>query len=116
VPLRKIFAEQIQTVAGPRARETTRLSELFRWVGYAVGRRPAERLLHQMALPASDDTVLGRLKAESGVEDPDLKVRVQGDTRGAPTPSSRPLSSCKSWKVVEARRGFRVLLDTRGMD
>jgi transposase len=31
-----------------------------------------------MALPASDNTVLRRLKAKSGVEHPDLKIRVLG--------------------------------------
>src|SRR5258708_11834103 len=75
---RRIFSEQIVGMAGWRARETSRVSQLFRWVGYALGGRAAERLLHRMALPTSDNTVLSRLKANSGLDHADLKVRVLG--------------------------------------
>jgi len=75
---RQVFSERITEVARPRARETTRASQFLRWVGYATGGRPAERLLHRMGLPISDNTVLRRVKARAAPTEPDVKVRVLG--------------------------------------
>src|SRR5258708_26253827 len=60
---RKIFAERLPGLAPRVAQHTPRLSELTRRIGYAVGGRPGSRLLHLLAAPMSDDTVLRRVKA-----------------------------------------------------
>ena len=59
---RKIFAERLLEIA-PRARETKRLAELLGIVGYEMGGNPGARLLKQLGMPGSPDTVLRRLKA-----------------------------------------------------
>jgi len=59
---RKIFAEQLPTVAAPNARETRRLCETLGVVGYALGGLPCERLLNRLGIKRSDDTVLRRVK------------------------------------------------------
>jgi transposase len=46
---RKIFAERLPDLAGPKARETTRLCEIVGLVGYTLGGLPGERLLHCLA-------------------------------------------------------------------
>jgi transposase len=60
---RKIFAEQLSSVAAPRARETARLSEIIGLIGYTMGGLPGSRLLSRLGMPCSDDTVLRRVKA-----------------------------------------------------
>lgn len=59
---RKIFAERLLEIA-PRARETKRVAELLGIVGYEMGGNPGARLLKQLGMPGSPDTVLRRLKA-----------------------------------------------------
>jgi transposase len=74
---RKIFAERLSDLAGPKARETTRLCEIVSLVGYALGGLPGERLLHRLGIVGSDDTVLRRVKSRGrGTSQP--KVRVLG--------------------------------------
>jgi transposase len=74
---RKIFAERLPDLAGPKARETTRLCEIVGLVGYALGGLPGERLLHRLGIVRSDDTVLRRVKSRGrGTSQP--KVRVLG--------------------------------------
>jgi transposase len=64
-------------LAGPKARETTRLCEIVGLVGYALGGLPGERLLHRLGIVRSDDTVLRRVKSRGrGTSQP--KVRVLG--------------------------------------
>ena len=38
--------------------ENSRASELARLLGHVTGGRPAERLLHRLGIPQSDDTVV----------------------------------------------------------
>jgi len=74
---RKIFAERLPDLAGPKARETTRLCEIVGLVGDALGGLPGERLLHRLGIVRSDDTVLRRVKSRGrGTSQP--KVRVLG--------------------------------------
>ena len=74
---RKIFAERLPDLAGPKARETTRLCEIVGLVGYVPGGLPGERLLHRLGIVRSDDTVLRRVKSRGcGTSQP--KVRVLG--------------------------------------
>jgi hypothetical protein len=60
---RTTFVEQLPGFAVPRGRETLRLSQLVRRVGYAVGGRPGARLLAHCGVATSDDTVLRRVTA-----------------------------------------------------
>src|SRR5260370_33230071 len=56
------LAEQLPSVAAPKARATTRLCEILGLVGYALGGLPGERLLKRLGIKCSDDTVLRRVK------------------------------------------------------
>ena len=60
---RKIFTERLPKVARAYSRQTTRLTEIVRVIGYAAGGLPAQRLLERLAIFVSDDTVLRRVKA-----------------------------------------------------
>jgi transposase len=72
---RKIFAERLPDLAGPKARETTRLCEIVGLVGYALGGLPGERLLHRLGIVRSDDTVLRRVKSRGrGTSQPKVRV------------------------------------------
>jgi hypothetical protein len=55
---RKIFAERLPGVAAPQARETNRLTQTLRRVGYVLGGLPGSSLLQQMGMIASRDTIL----------------------------------------------------------
>ncbi|MCB8884092.1 transposase [Acidisoma cellulosilytica] len=55
-------ASHLPDVAHPHARRTHRMTEPTRLIGYSVGGRPTERILGQLGLPQSDDTVLRSLK------------------------------------------------------
>lgn len=60
---RKIFTERLPRVVRSYGRQTARLAEIIRVVGYAAGGLPAQRLLERLAIYVSDDTVLRRIKA-----------------------------------------------------
>ena len=62
---RKIFAESVPEAAPARARESSRLSETAGLVGYTVGGRPAAKLLKQLGIDRSVDTVLRGVKAQA---------------------------------------------------
>jgi transposase len=62
---RKIFAECVPAIACARAHESSRLREIVGVVGYALGGRPAARLLKQLGIDRSADTVLRRVKARA---------------------------------------------------
>ena len=64
---RKIFAERLPGVAAPQARETNRLTQTLRRVGYVLGGLPGSSLLQQMGMIASRDTILRRVKTTSAV-------------------------------------------------
>jgi transposase len=74
---RKIFAERLPGVAAPQARETDRLTQTLRRVGYVLGGLPGSCLLRQMGMIASRDTILRRVKTNSG-HPQEGKVRVLG--------------------------------------
>ena len=63
---RKIFAGRLPGIAAPRARETNRLTQTLRRVGYVLGGLPGSSLLQQMGMIASRDTILRRVKTNSG--------------------------------------------------
>src|SRR5215470_10020064 len=74
---RKIFAETLPGTAVPRARETNRVTQTLRLVGYLLGGRPGSRLLDRLGMKASRDTVLRRVKKRSAAKT-ETKVRVLG--------------------------------------
>lgn len=59
---RKIFVERLPEVARAYARQTDRLREIIRCVGFVTGGLPGSRLLARLAIAVSDDTVLRCLK------------------------------------------------------
>jgi transposase len=59
---RQIFCERLPSVTQAYSRQTDRVSELVRFVGYLAGGRPGQRLLLRLSLATSDDTVLRRVR------------------------------------------------------
>jgi transposase len=59
---RQIFCERLPGVTQAYGRQTDRVSEIVRLVGYLAGGRPGQRLLIRLSLPTSDDTVLRRIR------------------------------------------------------
>lgn len=55
---RQIFTEQLPTVVAPYARRTTRLTDVFTLIGFALGGEAGKRLLSGMGLETSPDTLL----------------------------------------------------------
>jgi transposase len=73
----KIFTERLPRVAHAYSRQTTRLADIVRVVGYAAGGLPGQRLLERLAVCVSDDTILRRVKA-APVDAPPVPVRHLG--------------------------------------
>lgn len=74
----KFFATELPGVSSAYARQTSRARALALAVGHALGGRPAERLLQQLGLPLSDDTILRRLKQNARGDAAAAKARVIG--------------------------------------
>jgi hypothetical protein len=55
---RRIFAERLPSVVAPYARKTTRLREVLRLVGFALGGEGGARLLWRLGMKASPSTLL----------------------------------------------------------
>jgi len=68
---RQVFTERVEGVPS-YLRQTSRLAEIVRVVGYSPGGLPRARLLARLAIRTSDDTVLRRVKAPvtPGANDP----------------------------------------------
>jgi transposase len=60
---RRIFCERVHGLAATHARSTTRLAQLQRMLGLALGGEPGSRLAGELAVPISGDTILRRVKA-----------------------------------------------------
>lgn len=73
---RQIFTERVPSVVAPYARRTTRLTELFTLIGFALGGEAGARLSAGMSLPTSPDTFLHLIRAHS--EQPTPVPRVIG--------------------------------------
>jgi len=58
---RKVFTERVEGIPS-YLRQTNRLAEIVRVVGYSAGGLPGARLLARLAIRISDDTVLRRVK------------------------------------------------------
>jgi len=55
---RQIFTERLPRVVAPYARRTTRLTDLFTLIGFALGGEAGKQLVEGMGLQASPDTLL----------------------------------------------------------
>ena len=75
---RQTFGDRLPDVARAYARRTSRVADLTRLFGHAAGGRPAERLMANLGLPQSDDTILRSLKRHVGARDGTATVRVVG--------------------------------------
>ncbi|MCE9564590.1 MAG: ISL3 family transposase [Planctomycetes bacterium] len=73
---RRIFCERILDLAAAHARSTTRLAQEHRTLGIALGGEPAARLSVKLAMPASGDTILRRVKTT--VSQPEPRYRFVG--------------------------------------
>jgi transposase len=58
---RKIFCERLPQVARAYGRQTERVAEIVRLIGYVAGGLPGQRLLARLAIAVSDDTVVRRV-------------------------------------------------------
>src|SRR5487761_783310 len=76
---RKVFTERVEGIPS-YLRQTIRLAEIVRVVGYAAGGLPGTRLLARLSIRTSDDTVLRRVKtpAPPAPSDPSNSLEVLG--------------------------------------
>ncbi len=70
--LRQIFTERLPNVVAPYARRTTRLTDLFTLIGFALGGEAGKRLVDGMGVESNPDTLLRlvREQQESRVPTP----------------------------------------------
>jgi len=60
---RRIFAEQLPSVAAPYARRTIRLTEVLELIGFALGGEAGARVVKGLSMQASPDTLLRVIRA-----------------------------------------------------
>ena len=70
------LSDQEPSIALRCARRTSRTAQIAKHMGHATGGRPAERLMHRLGMPISDDAILRHLKR--GVGDIDAVARIIG--------------------------------------
>ena len=127
---RQIFTERLPTVVAPYARRTSRLTDVFTLIGFALGGEAGKRLVMGMGLSTSPDTLLGLIRSQQdrqfptprvlGVDDfsfckrrtygtilIDLERRVPIDLL-----PDREASSLKTW--LEAHPGVEIISRDRG--
>lgn len=75
---RRIFVERLPQIACVYARQTDRLREVIRCLGFVTGGLPGSRLLARLAISVSDDTVLRLVKLSVAVESHDDGIRCLG--------------------------------------
>ncbi len=71
---RLIFAERLPSVVEPYARKTTRLHEVLRLVGFALGGEGEARLLQRLGMMASPSTLLRYVRGSAKVAYPQPNV------------------------------------------
>lgn len=74
---RKVFTERVEGIPS-YLRQTSRLAEIVRVVGYAAGGLPGARLLARLSIRTSDDTVLRRVKTPAPPADHSNSIEVLG--------------------------------------
>jgi zinc-finger of transposase IS204/IS1001/IS1096/IS1165 len=75
---RKIFVERLPQVAAVYGRQSERLQEIVRCVGFVAGGLPGSRLLSRLAIAISDDTVLRVVKLSPVTASKEEPVRCLG--------------------------------------
>jgi transposase len=128
--VRQIFTERLPSVVAPYARRTTRLTDLFTLIGFALGGEAGKRLVAGMGEETSPDTLLRlvRKQRESQVPTPwvlgvddfcfcrrrsygailiDLEKRIPVDLL-----PDREAETCKKWLL--ARMGEQIISRDRG--
>jgi len=73
---RQIFTERLPDVGPPRARRTTRLGDMQRQIGFALGGEPGSRLAARLAMPVSGDTLLRMVRTSAVVFPPPRVIGV----------------------------------------
>ena len=71
---RQIFTERLPSVVQPYARRTTRLTDVFTLIGFALGGEAGKRLVAGMGLEASPDTFLRLIRAQPEEQVPTPRV------------------------------------------
>jgi transposase len=71
---RQIFTERLPSVVEPYARRTTRLTDVFTLIGFALGGEAGQRLVAGMGLEASPDTLLRLIHAQPEEQVPTPRV------------------------------------------
>jgi transposase len=71
---RQIFTERLPSVVAPYARRTTRLTEVFTLIGFALGGEAGKRLASGMSLVTSPDTLLRLIRAQPEEQVPTPRV------------------------------------------
>src|SRR6266487_3360522 len=72
--LRQIFTERLPNVVAPYARRTTRLTDLFTLIGFALGGEAGKRLVDGMGLETSPDALLRLVRAQQESQVPTPRV------------------------------------------
>jgi transposase len=70
----QIFTERLPNVVAPYARRTTRLTDVFTLMGFALGGEAGKRLAAGMGLATSPDTLLRLLHAAEDLSHPTPRV------------------------------------------
>ena len=72
----QIFTERLPEVGPPRARRSTRLRDMQRQIGFALGGEPGSRLAGRLAMPVSGDTLLRTIRTSDVVFPPPRVIGV----------------------------------------
>lgn len=72
--MRQIFTERLPHVVAPYARRTTRLTDLFTLIGFALGGEAGKRLVDGMGLETSPDALLRLVRAQQESQVPTPRV------------------------------------------
>jgi transposase len=71
---RQIFTERLKSVVEPYARRTTRLTDVFTLIGFALGGEAGQQLAEGMGLVTSPDTLLRLIRAQPEEQAPTPRV------------------------------------------
>jgi transposase len=71
---RRIFGERLAGIVAPYARRTARLGDALELIGFALGGEAGARVLRQLAMVGSPDTLLRTIRAASLAEHDDPRV------------------------------------------
>jgi transposase len=93
---RKVFGEPVTELACPHARSSLRLNEALRAIALSLGGEAGSRLAATLAMPASPDTLLRRIK--------------QGEANPKPAPPPRVVG-VDDWAIKKGHRYGTIVVD-----